>query len=1167
MRVFLSSTSEDLKPYRRAAADVVLEAQGLPVRMEDFPADPRRVVDLCRDKVRGCDLVLLLVAFRRGWVPRLDQGGDGEKSITAYEIEAADQAPPIPVLAFLAKDSWPIGLSDDEPVARASVKNFRAELNRNAKFFEPEKDPDLPVFKSLIRDALANFKRRPLAMSPPAILAAPGAPGLRLRPPAELPLPTEPYPLLGPYENPATFGGRDAEVTRLAILVQQPPLVLCLHAASGAGKSSLLLAGLAPRLRSEGHLVSVERSPGDAGLAAKVLGDLLENADPPSDDDPRLPEIFADLVSAAQQQSGKKVVLVLDQLDDVLRKQQGKKESLARIGLLLAATAQRLPGGQGYAAKWVLSYRHEFHGEVRGWLSDVLAEARQVYGDGFDFDLLPYELDKPDKSHEWQVPLMGQLAPGDTSQAIPKRAFREAITKPLDIQNGGQPLFGVSIAGDGADRLAAAFAGERLKQRDAPLVPELQVVLSHLLPPEEIRQAAIRQGQPLQMQIPPRENLGEEIGGALARHLERALERLFPVGRDAAKARLGRTCAVLALRSLADAEGRRGEGMDRAELVAMLGSDGGKILDGLASAEARLVVETDGRCSLSHDRLAEVVSHLVRNEAARGNLLLDRELIDLQRKIGQKEALFASDPKDAGARSLTRAERRLIASNQGTLLFDEGRRNWWLACQDRLLRRRFVGWGLTAAAMISVVVLLLLFPANTVTSTSTRQLRNASWQVSGHWAVANLNFEGKFVVWDLRQSRDSWTTYQGDCGILGIGVTDVGCIRPDGRIHIWPLGASIELESEAQAKYDSERATIDNLPSLRLSKTERIAVFSNTDKNVYLWDGTRDPRGKVELFYPLAAKVTDRINLGITPRGRWIKIFTPSKNLLIARSESQSRRQVPVDGYVLSDDETSLVRWIFASSEGSRLPTFELFKSDLDNPVRLELPPSLPEFTDVGWAMTPDNKTFSLIASRSIVSWDLDSVGSSLPGKLIQDFFDRAIRGVQFWIDPTSTWAAASGAAGQFYLWKLADPPADGVRPLFRDSAGFRPSLGFSPDGDSVAVSLSAGTFLWQPGSTPQTSSPISHQQNARFHFSKDGAALLSVDPNSVYVISVAERHLQKLATTESKIQAVVVRPDRKELAILTENETVLVSKCWSLWGVCLKDVLWPDFGGPLVMD
>jgi hypothetical protein len=202
MKVFISSTSEDLKHYRLAAADVVRDTQSEPIGMEHFPADPRPVVQLCRDVVGKADLVILLQAFRQGWVPEREKGGDGKISITGLEIAAADQLG-IPVLGFLADENWPGRLWDEDPAARVWTKSFRNGLNRNVKFFKWEYDPELPFFRGLLRQELANFRMRELPLQN-TLSTMVDEVTLRM-PTSAMPLPPDPYPLLGPYEHPDTF--------------------------------------------------------------------------------------------------------------------------------------------------------------------------------------------------------------------------------------------------------------------------------------------------------------------------------------------------------------------------------------------------------------------------------------------------------------------------------------------------------------------------------------------------------------------------------------------------------------------------------------------------------------------------------------------------------------------------------------------------------------------------------------------------------------------------------------------------------------------------------------------------------------------------------------------------------------------------------------------------
>jgi hypothetical protein len=162
LRVVVSSTSEDLKPYRAAARDAINAVGWWPNMMENFGARPTDTVTTCQEAVANSDLVVLIVAHRRGWVPREDQGGNGQDSITALELQHARRLG-IPVLIFLADDNWPLRLADDDGEARAYVKRFRSEINQPAAFFvwEPEYGPEdqrLPIFRSTVRDTLRKHQ-------------------------------------------------------------------------------------------------------------------------------------------------------------------------------------------------------------------------------------------------------------------------------------------------------------------------------------------------------------------------------------------------------------------------------------------------------------------------------------------------------------------------------------------------------------------------------------------------------------------------------------------------------------------------------------------------------------------------------------------------------------------------------------------------------------------------------------------------------------------------------------------------------------------------------------------------------------------------------------------------------------------------------------------------
>ncbi len=168
MNIFVSSTSEDLQDYRAVARNVILDVGWHPEMMEHFGASPDPTVAACHEVLGRCELVLLIVAYRRGWVPTVEQGGNEVDSITAIELAHARESD-IPVLAMFASDMWPGKLwENDDPEARDWIQKFRDELNLPAVFFDPEpvttqESERLPAFRAKVKEVLLAHRERLLA--------------------------------------------------------------------------------------------------------------------------------------------------------------------------------------------------------------------------------------------------------------------------------------------------------------------------------------------------------------------------------------------------------------------------------------------------------------------------------------------------------------------------------------------------------------------------------------------------------------------------------------------------------------------------------------------------------------------------------------------------------------------------------------------------------------------------------------------------------------------------------------------------------------------------------------------------------------------------------------------------------------------------------------------
>jgi len=166
LNVFVSSTSEDLMAFRAVARLVVLDMDWMPNMAEHFGAMATPTVQACYDRLAQADLVLLLVAFRRGWVPTAEQGGNGVDSITALELAFA-RSKNIPILGMLAKSTWPGNLWEDDAAARSWIQKFRAELNLPAESFEYEQETaggagteSLPVFRAKTREIFVSYREQ-----------------------------------------------------------------------------------------------------------------------------------------------------------------------------------------------------------------------------------------------------------------------------------------------------------------------------------------------------------------------------------------------------------------------------------------------------------------------------------------------------------------------------------------------------------------------------------------------------------------------------------------------------------------------------------------------------------------------------------------------------------------------------------------------------------------------------------------------------------------------------------------------------------------------------------------------------------------------------------------------------------------------------------------------
>jgi len=122
LRIFISSTAIDLTGYRDKVRDALLGLNNQPIAMETFSARGGAPAPECMRLAAGADAVICIVAHRYGYVPMAELGGDGERSMTWLEVEAAKGAGK-PVFAFLVDPEAPwTGVKEQDRLVKEADK-------------------------------------------------------------------------------------------------------------------------------------------------------------------------------------------------------------------------------------------------------------------------------------------------------------------------------------------------------------------------------------------------------------------------------------------------------------------------------------------------------------------------------------------------------------------------------------------------------------------------------------------------------------------------------------------------------------------------------------------------------------------------------------------------------------------------------------------------------------------------------------------------------------------------------------------------------------------------------------------------------------------------------------------------------------------------------------
>ena len=368
----ISSTSQDLGVYREQVKNACNGLGMFALMMEDLPAMNKDAVDVSLGMVDKADVYIGVFAHRYGYVP------DGfEKSITHLEYERAIERD-IPRLIFLIDEEVPVKKSNiDTGIHAELLDGLKKRLlkERVLKFF---KDPPDLSYQVLL--SLALFEKEYTQTLPGnqnlKIQKAKNevSPLIDIPEPPQMDLPPSPYKGPNRFERDDAwvFFGRAKEIRELyKALVEKwcdPIILYC--GESGVGKSSLLEAGVLPRLERTHNVLYIRRD-GEIGLASTLALQLNSS-----------PDNISKAWHAEETRTGKPLIVILDQVEEMYTSpveaegKAGYVEEEELVGILNRIFEEKKNRPRG---RLVLAFRKEWSTDIESSLNKASLPWKKIF--------------------------------------------------------------------------------------------------------------------------------------------------------------------------------------------------------------------------------------------------------------------------------------------------------------------------------------------------------------------------------------------------------------------------------------------------------------------------------------------------------------------------------------------------------------------------------------------------------------------------------------------------------------------------------------------------------------------------------------------------------------------------------------------------------------------
>jgi WD40 repeat protein len=980
--------------------------------------------------------------------------------------------------------------------------------------------------------------------------------------------PDSPYVGLGYYteDRANVFFGRDAERKVIVTNLRASRLTV-LYAQSGVGKSSLLRAGVTPRLReaavesyarrgSAAHIPVVFSSWSDEPVEQFVS--QLEGAIAPfwrREGPIELPRVsLTEALWAAVSGTDATVLVILDQFEEYLLYRSSER----RPGRLADEIAE-LINSRGLRANFLIAVREDAY----AGLGDLFkAKVPNVYGNYLHLEYL-----HRDAAREAIVKPVERFNAAH-AQADPVLIEPDLVEAVLDEVRTGQVVFEQGGKGVVAGRNGVSAQADEIE------TPYLQLVMTTLW--ERELGAGSRT---------LRLSTFEHLGGAqeiVRAHLDNALASLPAEQRDVAAdifnylVTPSGTKIVHRIPDLASYSGR--EVADVEKLVEQLEGGRQRILRPVPAPAGE---NGTPRVEIFHDVLAPAILAWRTTQTAHR---LEREKQEAER-TAQRERRRARIFRATAAVATT-----LLVIAIGAVIFAEAKRA--RKAQHAALSRQLASQALSdfrSGAIGQGVLLAVQAYRNADTADARLGLirglettRGMAEYLTGHTSsVADVAFrphvnqlasgsdDGTVILWSLRAGRPLRILRGDGARISSVAFSPDGKLLAsagaDGMVTLWNAATGARLRTIAGA--------VGAVETVAFSPDGRMLAFGGDNHRIELWDLATARAAGI-----LRGHTGSVYDVAFSPGGT--ALASASADHTVILWNLQTRREVRIlrghggpvstvafspDGRELASGSDDLSVIVWSADTGRRLRTLRGHSGPVEsvafNPDGSELASGSNDRRVILWSAATGERLGAFQAQRDAVS----SVAFSPDGKALASGSDDNT--VALWNTGLSRGLetlrghrdAVLGVALSDNSKLLASASADGTVMLWSTISGRRlrtlhghtdvvETVAFSPDGKTIASGSNDQTvILWDIASGKPVRTLRGHKDFVySVAFSPDGRTLASTSADHTVILwdTATGQRLRTLRGHSNAVNAVAFSPDGKLLASAGSDGVVI------LWNV-----------------